>query len=143
MFQQSVESELGGNTTPGPTLNLVEKADGACIGYAFEFDDSREAEVFADLERREGKNFPLRKKRITLSDGRDVEAHLPVYGGRNVITGKTLDELVAMAMTAVGRDGRASDYVLNIARKLNAVGVEDPTVIAFAAAVRNAQKSGN
>src|SRR3546814_17596988 len=57
--------------------------------------------------------------------------------------GKTLDELAAMAMTAVGRDGKASDYVLNIARKLNAVGVEDPTVIAFAAAVRNAQQSGN
>ena len=122
-------------------MNLVEKADGVCVGYAFEFDDSKQTEVFADLERRQGKNFPLRKMKIKLSDGRHVEAHLPVYVGRNIITGKTLDELVAMATIAVGRDGKASDCVLNIAKKLNAVGVEDPTVIAFAAAIRNAQQS--
>lgn len=47
-----------------------------------------------------------------------------------------------MATAAIGRDGKASDYVLNIARELNAVGVEDPTVIAFAAAIRNARQSG-
>ncbi|CAN7494169.1 gamma-glutamylcyclotransferase [Rhizobium sp. LjRoot254] len=138
-FNKASKVNWGSDATPGPTLNLVEKADGACVGYAFEFDDLKQAEVFAHLERREGKNFPLRKMRIQLSDGRNVEAHLPVYVGRNVITGKTLDELVAMAMAAVGRDGKASDYVLNIAGKLNAVGVEDATVIAFAAAIRNAQ----
>tara|TARA_B100000378_G_scaffold255185_1_gene232120 strand:- start:1260 stop:1628 length:369 start_codon:yes stop_codon:yes gene_type:complete len=120
---------------------LVEKADGTCVGYTFEFDDSKQIEVFADLEQREGKNFPLRKMRIELEDGRNVEAYLPVYAGRNIITGKTLDELVAMATAAIGRDGKASDYVLNIAKKLNAVGVEDPIVIAFAAAIRNAQQS--
>ncbi|MBW8320977.1 MAG: gamma-glutamylcyclotransferase [Arenimonas sp.] len=141
-FNKASRVNWGTDATPGPTLNLVVKADGACVGYAFEFDDSKQAEVFADLERREGKNFPLRKMRITLSDGRNVEAHLPVYVGRNVITGKTLDELVAMAMAAVGRAGKASDYVLNVAGKLNAVGVEDATVIAFAAAIRNAQQSG-
>ena len=140
-FNKASKVNWGTDTTPGPTLNLVEKADGACVGYAFEFDDSRQAEVLADLERREGRNFPLRKMRIRLSDGRTVEAYVPVYVGRNLITGKTLDELVAMATVAVGRDGKASDYVLNIARKLNAVGVEDPTVIAFAAAIRNAQQS--
>src|SRR3546814_15565241 len=142
-FNKASTVNWGTNSTPGPTLNLVEKADGACIGYAFEFDDSRQAEVFADLERREGKNFPLRKKRITLSDGRNVEAHLPVHVGRNVITGKTLDELAAMAMTAVGRDGKASDYMLNFARNVTAVGVVDPTVITFAAAYRIAKQSGN
>lgn len=140
-FNKASQVNWGTNTTPGPTLNLVEKADGACVGYAFEFDDSKQTEVFADLERREGKNFPLRKMRIKLSDGRNVEAYLPVYVGRNVIIGKTLDELVAMAMAAVGKDGKASDYVLNIAKKLNAAGVEDSTVNAFAAAVRNAQQS--
>ncbi len=46
--------------------------------------------------------------------------------GETSITGKTLDELIAMATAAVGRDGKDSDYVLNIARKLNAVGVEEP-----------------
>lgn len=54
---------------------------------------------------------------------------------------KTLDELVAMATAAVGRDDKAWDYVLNIARKLNTVGIEDPTVIAFAAAISNPQQS--
>jgi cation transport protein ChaC len=140
-FNKASQVNWGTNTAPGPTLNLVEKVDGTCAGYAFEFDDSKQTEVFADLERREGKNFPLRKMRIKLGDGRNVEAYLPVYVGRNVIKGKTLDELVAMATTAAGRDGKASDYALNIAKKLNAVGVEDPTVIAFAAAIRNAQQS--
>lgn len=141
-FNKASRVNWGTYATPGPTLNLVEKADGVCVGYAFEFDDSKQVEVFAYLERREGKNFPLRKMRIKLSDGRNVEAHLPVYVGGNLITGKNLDELVAMAMVAVGRDGKASDYVLNVAGKLNAVGVEDATVIAFAAAIRNAQQSG-
>jgi cation transport regulator ChaC len=140
-FNKASKENWGTDSTPGPTLNLVEKADGACVGYAFEFDESRQAEVLADLERREGRNFPLRKMGIRLTDGRTVEAYVPVYVGRNLITGKTLDELVAMATAAVGRDGKASDYVLNIAKKLNAVGVEDPTVIAFAAAIRNAQQS--
>lgn len=140
-FNKASKVNWGTNTMPGPTLNLVEKADGVCVGYAFEFDDLSQAEVLDDLERREGRNFPLRKMRIKLSDGRNVEAHFPVYVGRNVITGKTLDELVAMAMAAVGKDGKATDYVFSIANKLNAVGVDDPTVIAFAAAIRNAQQS--
>ncbi|MER8427233.1 gamma-glutamylcyclotransferase [Mesorhizobium sp. M1405] len=140
-FNKASKVNWGTDATPGPTLNLVEKADGACVGYAFEFNDSKQAEVLADLERREGRNFPLRKMTIKLSDGRNVEARLPVYVGRNVITGKTLDELVAMALAAVGRDGKASEYALNIAEKLHAIGVEDPTVIAFAAAIRSAQQS--
>lgn len=140
-FNKASKVNWGTYSTPGPTLNLVKKAHGTCMGYAFEFDDSKQAEIFAELERREGKNFPLRKKNIKLSDGRNVEAHLPVYVGKNIITGLTIDELVALAMAAVGRDGKASDYVLNIDRKLKAIGVEDPTVIAFAAAVRNAQRS--
>ncbi|WP_186393236.1 MULTISPECIES: hypothetical protein [unclassified Pannonibacter] len=63
--------------------------------------------MFADLEQREGKNFPLRKMRVKLAGGRNVEAYLPVYVGKNVITGKNLDVLVAMAMAAVGKDGKA------------------------------------
>lgn len=140
-FNKASKVNWGTNTASGPTLNLVEKADGTCVGYVFEFDDSKQTEVFVDLERREGKNFPLRRMRIKLSDGRNVEAYLPVYVGKNVITGKTLDELVAMARAAVGKDGKASDYVLNIAKKLNAAGVEDCTVNAFAAAVRKAQQT--
>lgn len=140
-FNKASQVNWGTKTTPGPTLNLVEKADGTCVGYAFEFDDSKQTEVFADLEQREGKNFPLQKMKVKLGDGRDVDAYLPVYVGKNVITGKTLDELVAMAMAAVGKDGKASDYVLNIAKKLKAAGVEDCTVNAFAAALRKAQQS--
>lgn len=138
-FSKASTVNWGTNTAPGPTLNLVEKADGLCVGYAFKFDDSIRDEVFAELERREGKNFPLRKMRIKLSDGRNIEAHLPVYVGKHLIAGKSLDELVAMAMAAVGKDGKASDYVLNVAKKLDGVGVHDPAVIAFAAAIRTAQ----
>lgn len=139
-FNKASQLNWGTKATPAPTLNLVEKADGVCVGYAFEFDDSKQAEVFADLERREGKNFPLRNMKIKLRDGRNVEAYLPFYVGRNVITGKTLDELVTMAMAAVGKDGKASDYALNIAEKLDAAGVQDSSVIAFAAAISNAQQ---
>ena len=140
-FTKASKVNWGTDAAPGPTLNLVEKADGVCIGYAFEFDCSKEDEVFAGLKRREGKNFPLRKMQIRLSDGRDVDAHVPVYVGKNVITGKTLDGLVAMALAAVGRDGKASDYAINIAEKLDALSVEDRTVTAFAAAIQSAHQS--
>lgn len=131
VFNKASVRNWGTKDTPCPTLNLSKVAEGLCRGIAFEFPDAQKARVLAYLVEREGKAFPLREMSVRLDDRAEVSAFVPLYEGRNVIEGKTLEEVASMVAAASGTKGTCLAYVKGIAEKLIAVGVNDPAVTEF------------
>jgi cation transport regulator ChaC len=82
-------------------------------------------EVLSYLKEREGKAFPLHEMSVRLEDQSEVSAFVPIYSGKNVIEGKTLEEVAAMVLAASGTDGTCLAYVNGIAEKLSALGIND------------------
>jgi cation transport regulator ChaC len=95
-------------------------------------------EVLAYLKDREGKTFPLHELLVRLEDQSEVSALVPLYNGRNVIEGKTTEELAAMVLAASGTDGTCLTYVNGITDKLSGLGINDSAVSALWKAVNNA-----
>ena len=60
-----------------------------------------------------------------------VSALVPLYEGKNVIVGKTLDETAAMVAAASGTDGSCLAYIKSIADKLSGLGIYDQVVTEF------------
>jgi len=131
VFNKASVKNWGTKSTPCPTLNLTKVVGSACKGIAFEFPDARKTEILAYLEEREGKAFPLHEMSVRLEDHTEVSAFVPLYEGRNLIEGKTLEEVAAMVAAASGTDGACVAYVKGIAEKLVALGIDDPVVSDF------------
>ena len=136
-FNKTSVRNWGTKVAPGPTLNLSEVAAGVCRGIAFEFPDTQKVEILSYLEKREGKAFPLHEMSVRLVDQSEVLAFVPLYNGKNVIEGKTLEEIAGMVLAASGTDGTCLAYVNGIADKLAALGINDPAVTELWKAVNN------
>lgn len=115
----------GTASAPGPTLNLVADVNTSCTGMAFDIPPTKEAEARAYLRVREGRDFNFVQANARLSDDRDVVATVAVYGGRNLITYTDEGDLVGKISAARGTSGRATEYVLKLVTKLEAMGVND------------------
>ncbi len=66
--------------------------------------------------------FEFGKVDVTLQDGRTAQATTSLYRGKNLFSGHTTADLVAMTLAAKGATGRAVDYVLGIERQLKDLG---------------------
>lgn len=131
VFNKASISNWGTKTSPCPTLNLSKKPNGMCRGIAFEFPDAQKQNVLAYLTEREGKAFPLREMTVQLDGHVQVEAFVPIYDGKNVIAGKTLEDTAAMVTAATGTSGSCLAYIKGIAEKLSELGISDPAVNEF------------
>jgi cation transport protein ChaC len=131
IFNKSSTKNWGSKTAPGPTLNLHKAEQLSCSGIAFEFSDLDKALILAYLEKREGKGFSLTPFLVRLEDGSEVEAHVPIYAGPNIIEQKSLDEIAGMVMVASGSSGTCLEYVASISSQLVALEIEDAAVQAL------------
>ena len=136
-FNKASVRNWGTRTVPGPTLNLSEVTAGVCRGIAFEFPDAHKAEILAYLGEREGKAFTFREVSVRIEDQSELTAFVPLYDGKNVIEGKPIEEVAKMVLAASGTDGTCLDYVNGIAKKLSALGIDDPAVAELWNAVEN------
>lgn len=130
-FNKASVKNWGSRDRPCPTLNLVTDPSGSCKGVAFEFPEEQRQAVIDYLDEREGKGFRLLPLEIRLESGDRVGAIVPIYAGKNVLSGRPVGELAAMARAAEGCSGRCADYVRSIAAKLAELGIDDPDVDAF------------
>lgn len=137
MFNKASVRNWGTKAAPGPTLNLSKDSDGVCRGIAFQFSDAQKMEILSYLVEREGKTFPLHEMPVRLEDQSTILAFVPLYNGKNVIEGKTLEEATEMVLAASGTDGTCVAYVNGIADKLAALGINDPAVTDLCKAVNN------
>jgi cation transport protein ChaC len=120
---------------PGPTLNLV-ASNTSCRGVAFEFPESRRAEIVADLIQRDGEDFTLSKQPIVLEGGVAATALVPLYQGPNLIPPTSTSEIAAMALRANGVSGSCADYIKGVADHLRKLGIYDPAVVDLCSALR-------
>ncbi|MCK1481016.1 gamma-glutamylcyclotransferase [Bradyrhizobium sp. 197] len=126
-FNKASVRNWGTKASPCPTLNLVPMASEICRGIAFEFSDERTEGIRAYLMEREGKSFALHSLPIQLDDGRHVDALVPIYEGRNIISVNDA-ELKRLIVRARGTSGSGIEYVAGVARELANAGVVDPAV---------------
>jgi glutathione-specific gamma-glutamylcyclotransferase len=119
---------------PGPTLNLV-ASNTSCCGVAFEFPESRLAEIVAYLMQREGKDFTLSKQPIVLEGGAAATALVPLYQGPNLIPPISTSEIAAMVLRAKGVNGSCADYIKGVADHLWKLDIYDPAVAALCSAL--------
>lgn len=136
-FNKASVRNWGTHAAPGPTLNLSKVAAGICRGIAFEFPDAKKGEILSYLEAREGKAFTLHDVLVRIDDQSEVSASVPLYNGKNVIEGKTVEEVAEMVLAASGTDGTCLSYVNGVAERLSALGVNDPAVTELWGAVNN------
>jgi cation transport protein ChaC len=130
-FDKGSVRNWGSKDNPCPTLNLVADPSRSCKGIAFEFPEEKRNEVIDYLKKREGNGFDLQPVEIRLESGDRVSAIVPIYSGKNLISGRSPAELAVMARTAQGEDGKCVDYARNIAIKLAELGIDDPEVAEF------------
>jgi len=126
-FDKASTESRGTKMNPAPTLRVV-PSDGSCRGIAFEFPEDRHPAVCKELLNREGRTFPLREHSVTLQNGKQVVALVPMYEGRNIIQEDNLSKIAAMAIKARGTRGSGVEYVRDIAHQLQASGIDDPVV---------------
>jgi glutathione-specific gamma-glutamylcyclotransferase len=136
VFNKKSSRNWSSSKHPCPTLNIEEKEGVNCHGIAFEFPDENEERVRAELREREGKNFPLRRRRVWLNTGDEVDAWVPSYKGDKLFSAMSLKDTARLAHKAKGRDGCCLDYVNQIAQILSKLGINDSAVTELEQAVR-------
>jgi cation transport protein ChaC len=125
----------GTKENPGPTLNIEHDKGGTCLGLAFEFPEKDKPRILEYLTKREGKAFALEECIVSLEDGREVSAVVPIYKGKNILS-ESLEALSPMASQAAGTSGKCVDYVLNIETHLKTLDIHDAEVSSMAELVR-------
>lgn len=119
----------GASECPCPTLNLVADPLASCIGVAFLFPERRAGDVESYLARREGRNFALVERMITLDD-MQVLASTPLHTGKVLNMGPT-NEVVTAIKCAAGTSGLCRDYIAQVHAELGLLGIDDPSVTAL------------
>lgn len=127
-FSKASVVNWGTHACPCPTLMLESGADALCVGIAFEFPETRRAEVEAYLAKREGKGFVFSNLEIVGKEIGSVLALAPLYNGKNILPPATTQELVESVRQARGTSGACSDYIVDVYDKLARLGIDDPVV---------------
>jgi cation transport regulator ChaC len=74
------------------------------------------------------RSFALRSPPVQLDEGGHVEALVPIYEGKNIISVNAAAELKRLIVRARGTSGSGIEYVTGVARELASAGVLDPVV---------------
>lgn len=134
-----IESHRHRGTPERPGLVLGLDVGGSCCGVAFRVEAARVAETLAYLRERElvTKVYLEILLPTTLADGRAVTAVAYVVDREHeqYVGLLSPEETLERVTGAIGLAGPNPDYVVNTARELDRLGVEDPTLSWLAAAL--------
>ena len=136
---------------PGLVMGLREDAEGSgtCIGVAFRVDPAREAAILAVLDGREGDGYLRLRQPVRLLDG-DPEGPAPsvpawVYvpnpAHPSYFGQASREAIVTLVRQGRGESGTALDYMRELVRQLDALGVKEPELRAVLRDVE-AQETG-
>lgn len=115
---------------PGRVVTLIESPAERCYGRAFLVDQ----ETFAHLDQREKNGYERYRLPIHFADG-SVPGVVYVAPVDNFayLGEASIEEIVAQVRRSSGPSGRNGDYVIELARALRQLGVDDPHVFAVEA----------
>jgi glutathione-specific gamma-glutamylcyclotransferase len=140
VFNKLSVKNWGTPDCPCPTLNVEAAAGATCVGVAFEFDDSKIADVDRYLAEREGKNFRAHQVDAKLRDGRSVVSRVWIYEGKHVSLTLEPEALVRAVCHATGTSGRCYEYIKSIYEQLAEMGIDDAAVTQLWLAVSNRRR---
>jgi len=132
----SIVSHHHRGTVEQPGLVFGLTRGGSCRGMVFEVADADWPQAYAYLQEREQVTAVYRDvtRPVHLADGRVVGALAFLVDERHEqFAGRlSLDRQLAMVRAGVGLSGRNIDYVLNTARHLRELGINDRQLMALA-----------
>jgi glutathione-specific gamma-glutamylcyclotransferase len=131
-FWQGSHDHRGIQSDPGRVVTLVEAKGERCFGSAFKID----ASVFDHLDQREINGYRRVDVEIFFDSGSvlGVTYHAPI-GNFAFLGDAPIDDMVVQIKRCAGRSGRNTDYVLELARALRKLSVEDAHVFELEAMV--------
>lgn len=135
-FWQHSPDHRGTPEAPGRVVTLIPEAGALCWGVAYRIDRARADEIFEALDYRERAGYQRIEVEVELTGGSDrvviATAYRATESNRNFAGPAPLDDIAAVARTAIGPSGSNRDYILSLARSLRELRVDDPHVFALA-----------
>lgn len=137
-FWQGSTDHRGVPGAPGRVVTLVEMTGERCWGLAFRVAPSDEERVLALLDHREKGGYLRHETRFVCDDDdRADDLRVLFYvappGNVNYLGEASLEKIAEEVRESTGPSGHNVDYVLNLARELERLGIVDPHVAGLAA----------
>jgi cation transport protein ChaC len=125
-FWQGSHDHRGTEKNPGRVVTLVEDADAVCGGMAFPVEGS----VFAQLDIREKNGYLRFTTEMTFDDGSHANGLVYIATPDNkAFLGEASEyEIARQICSAQGPSGTNSDYLIELAKALREMGLEDQHV---------------
>jgi len=128
-FWQGSHDHRGSEQNPGRVVTLIEKSDALCGGMAYKV----EASVFAQLDVREKNGYLRFATDLIFEDGSSEPGLVYIATPENgAYLGEASDQEIARQIChCKGFSGPNDEYLLELARSLRQIGIEDPHVFAL------------
>lgn len=135
-FWQGSPDHRGLPHAPGRVVTLVPEPGALCWGMGYRVSPEVFEEVILRLDARESGGFERVEVELRFAERRRPPVPALVYvapeGNPNFLGPAPLAEMVEQVLSARGRSGENSEYVLRLAESLLELGVEDQHVFALA-----------
>ncbi|MCE2390873.1 MAG: gamma-glutamylcyclotransferase [Proteobacteria bacterium] len=137
-FWQGSTDHRGVPGDPGRVVTLVEEPGASCRGTAYRVPAAQAARILSDLDRRERGGYRRRRVEIGFDDGSSVGALVYVASpdNPNYLGPAPLEEIASQIARSRGPSGRNSEYLLELAAGLRAIGARDEHVFALETLLR-------
>ena len=125
-FWQGSHDHRGTEENPGRVVTLIEEPDAVCGGVAFLVEGS----VFEQLDEREKNGYLRLATEMTFNDGSHDEGLVYIATADNEAWLGEANEydIACQICTAEGTSGSNRDYLLELAKSLRELGLQDPHV---------------
>ncbi|MGH0028165.1 MAG: gamma-glutamylcyclotransferase [Myxococcota bacterium] len=138
-FWQGSPDHRGEPHAPGRVVTLVPEPGAVCWGMGYRVSRRVFEEVVVALDERESGGFERLEVELRFADAGRRPTPALVYvapeGNPNFLGPASHDEMVAQVVSARGKSGANTEYVLRLAESLRALDVEDDHVFRLADAV--------
>lgn len=143
-FWQASTDHRGVPGAPGRVVTLVPDPQAATWGMAYQVDPAVREEVLARLDHREKGGYSRESVHVQLRDGgrlEDVLVYRATETNPQFLGPAPLADIARQIHRSHGPSGPNPEYLIELARALRALGVEDAHVFELEAALRELQKA--
>lgn len=141
-FWQGSHDHRGVPDAPGRVVTLVRDPSGYCDGMAYLVDAAVMEATFAALDHREKNGYERHAVRLQFAGSEPEEdglVYIAPVGNFAYLGPAPLPDIARQIRYAEGPSGRNTDYLLELARALRALGAADDHVFELETAVRALQ----
>ena len=139
-FWQGSHDHRGTEAAPGRVVTLVEQAGHSCHGIAYRVDSA----VFRQLDVREKNGYLRLKTDLTFADGGSAQGLVYIATDENEAWLGEADEyqIALQISSAEGASGPNDEYLVELAKSLRAMAIDDPHVFAIERCLRQIRSAG-